>query len=121
MHKLLNQSNLWLVLALLGLVLPLYFVIQFFIQAGQVDWNVFLATAFANLASTALIVDFMIVLVAFVVWMVPEARRLRMRHWWVYVLLLGYVSAACAIPLFLFMRARRLQALQAEANSGAKP
>jgi len=107
------KQILYIIFAFLGLVLPLYFVAQFFWELGQLDFDIFFAAAFANSASTSLILDLLIVLGTFVVWMIPEARKLKMRNWWMYLLLLGYVSAAFAIPLFLFMRERRLQSLDA--------
>jgi hypothetical protein len=35
-----------------------------------------------------------------------------LRRWWIYPILTFGVAFACAFPLFLFVRDRRLQALQ---------
>lgn len=114
MKKWTFKQTIYLILAFLGFVLPLYFVFQFFGEMGQLDWNRFFAAAFANPASSSLTVDFMIVLVGFVVWMISEARELGMRNWWIYLVLIGFVSAAFGIPLFLFMRERHFQSIIAE-------
>jgi hypothetical protein len=51
------------------------------------------------------------------IWMVREARRLEMRHAWVYVVLVFGVAFAFACPLFLLMRERRLAAVAREGGA----
>jgi len=114
MSKWTSKQILYLTLAILGIGLPWYFLFQFFGELGQFDWGSFFAGAFANPAASSLTVDFMIVLVALLFWMIPEARKSGMRNWWIYVVFMGLVSAAFAISLFLFMRDRRLQSLEKE-------
>lgn len=41
--------------------------------------------------------------------MIIEARRLRMRAWWAYVVATFMIAFACAFPLFLLMREAHLQ------------
>ena len=38
-----------------------------------------------------------------------------MRNWWAYIAVTFLVAFACAFPLFLFMRERRLEAMQSAA------
>lgn len=40
----------------------------------------------------------------------PEARRLGLRHGWLFVVLTAGVAFACAFPLFRFVRDRRMRA-----------
>jgi hypothetical protein len=94
--------------------LPWYFNLRFLAAAGNLLG--FLRAGFANPAVASVTVDIMIASVAFLIWMVMEARRLRMGHWWVYVVLTFSVAFACAFPLFLMMRQRRLRQMEA-ANS----
>jgi hypothetical protein len=42
------------------------------------------------------------------VWMLVEARRMGMRHTWIWAVLTLLVAWAFAFPLFLFVRERRL-------------
>jgi len=60
-------------------------------------------------------IDLMLILVAFIIWMIGEARILGIRNWWIYLVLIAFVSATFAIPVFLFMRERRLQLSEVEA------
>lgn len=59
------------------------------------------------LASVA--ADFWIGSTVSLVWIVVEARRLRMRHTWFFVITTFGVAWAFALPLFLFFRARHLE------------
>ena len=108
----------YLILAVLGALLTWYFNIQFIVESHgqlsfaallQFDWLAFIAGGFANPAASSLSVDLLIVLVAGLVFLVSEARRLGMRNWWIYLVLSGLVAAAFAFPLFLFMREYALE------------
>jgi hypothetical protein len=52
--------------------------------------------------------DFWVGSLASLIWMVVEGRRLQMRRIWAYVVLTLLIAWAFALPLFLFMRERRL-------------
>jgi uncharacterized integral membrane protein len=98
------------VLAVVGAVAPWYFNLQL-ASAGGFGLGSFLAGVFANPASSSIGVDILIGACAFTIWMVAEARRLQMKHWWSYIVISFFVAFACACPLFLLMRERRLRAL----------
>ena len=63
-------------------------------------------------ASVSITVDLFLFGLAVVVWMVAEARRLGIRHVWVYVVLSALIAISVTVPLFLAARERRLAALQ---------
>ncbi len=96
-------------LSLLGLTIPWYFNLQF-MQGDEGVVSGFLAAGFANPASSSMTVDLLIACTVFVVWMLREARRLGMRHAWLYFVLTFAVAFAFSYPLFLFMRERRMRA-----------
>jgi len=52
--------------------------------------------------------DFWVGSLASLIWMVSEGTRLRMKRIWVYVALTFVIAWAFALPLFLFMRERRI-------------
>jgi hypothetical protein len=56
----------------------------------------------------SLAADFWVGSAATVVWMIVEGRQLGMRNLWVYVVLTFITAWACAFPLFLFMRERKV-------------
>lgn len=111
---------LYALLTLLGLVVPWYFNVEFIRAHGGFTWSAFVAEALSVPAARSIGADISIACVAFSVWMVREARRLGMRHVWVYLALIFVVAFAFACPLFLFMRERRLSSLK-PALAGAHP
>jgi hypothetical protein len=105
------------VLALLGLVVPWIFNVQFMQAHGGFSTSTFIAEAFSVPAARSISVDLTIACTAWIVWMVREARALKMRHWWVYIVLVFAVAFAFACPLFLLMRERRLRTAEAGARA----
>ncbi len=58
-------------------------------------------------AVSSITVDLLVVAVAGSIFIIVEARRLRMRFGWLYVLASGLTAFAFTFPLFLAMRERR--------------
>jgi hypothetical protein len=56
--------------------------------------------------------DLFIILVAFIFWMIPEAKELGMQNWWIYLFLSIFVSAAFGIPIFLLMQNKHIESLK---------
>lgn len=81
----------------------------------QFDWVMFFRSGFVNPGAAFLSVDAIVGATAFLLWMIPEARKLGMRHWWVYIVVTLAVAFAVGFPLFLLMRERKLQQLAASA------
>ena len=102
-------------LAAIGLVATWYFNLQFMSESGG-SFSVvdFVAASYANSASASISNDLTVGVIAFLVWSFHEARRIGMRHWWIYVVLTFAIAFACAYPLFLFMRERRMTTQQSE-------
>jgi hypothetical protein len=106
-----SRQIVYAVLAVVGLVATWYFNLRFMAESGGTFSVVaFVQSGYANSASASLSNDLAVGTVAFLVWSFAEARRLGMRHWWAYVVLTFGVAFACAFPLFLLVRERRLAA-----------
>lgn len=105
------RQIVYLVLAGLGLLLTWTFNLRFMQESGGAfDAVAFVKAGYANPAAASLSNDLLVALATFLVWSFAEARRLRMRHWWVFPVLCFGVAFAFAFPLFLFFRERRLVA-----------
>ena len=89
-----------------GFVLPWYFNLQAMNDEGG-PLN-FFTMGFVNPVASSLTVDLLIGASAVAVFIVAEARRLGMPHWWIYLVLTGLVAFAFSVPLFLLMRERHL-------------
>lgn len=105
------------ILAAIGLVATWAFNLRFMAESqGAFDALAFLRAGYANAASSSLTNDLLVAFAAFLVWSYFEARRLAMRHWWVYPALGFGVAFAFAYPLFLLVRERRLRVLDGAAH-----
>jgi hypothetical protein len=98
-------------LAVVGLLATWTFNLRFMEESGgSFSAAEFVRAGYANSASSSLSNDLLVGCVAFLVWSFAEARRLGMRHWWIYPVLTFGIAFAFAFPLFLFVRERRLLA-----------
>ncbi|MCX5944447.1 MAG: DUF2834 domain-containing protein [Cyanobacteria bacterium] len=103
---------LYLALAVAGAILPWLANLEFIRESGSsFDLGRFIALANANPAAQSLSRDLLIGATAFTIWMVVEARRLQIKHFWLALLASFGLAFACGAPLFLFLRERRLQEL----------
>ena len=94
----------WLVLAILGLIGTWTFNVIAIIGAHDFigDW------IGSGPAVSSLTVDLLVVAVAGSILIIVEARRLGMRHAWLYVVGAGLTAFAFTFPLFLAQRERLL-------------
>ncbi len=102
-------KHLYLVLAVIGLVLPYYFLITFLTVHG-LDGKAFLQQLFGSQISTFFAVDLLIASIVFIVWLRREAKHYSIQNWWLYLIALCVVGLSFALPLFLFVREGRLAA-----------
>lgn len=98
------------VLALVGLATTWHYNLEFMRENGGFSLGEFVRAGFVNPAAASLSCDILVVALAATVWLVVEARRVGVRHGWVFPLLGWCVAMAFAIPLFWAVRERRLRA-----------
>lgn len=96
-------------LAVLGVVLPWSFNLQWMSESQSASFFEFFALGFVNPAASSLTVDLFIACTTFFVWMLIEARRIGMRHAWLLIPYALFVAFASAFPLFLLLRERKLR------------
>jgi Terpene cyclase DEP1 len=105
------REALYALLAAAGLCATWYYNLLFIDQAGGTFSVVeFVRGGYANYAASSLSNDLVIGTLTFLAWSFAEARRLDMRHWWLVPVVTFGVAFACAYPLFLLARERRLHA-----------
>lgn len=118
-----NNANAYLPLVLLGGLAPSYFTYRFSVDklaelGGASLANLmllspaFYADAARNWVASQLLTDILLCTLVFFAWAWGEARRLGMRHFWVYPLLTYSIAFSLALPLFLWARARRTEELK---------
>jgi hypothetical protein len=107
------MRKLYLLLAIVGLVLPYYFFMSFLIVNG-LDLQLFFSQLFANNISTFFVVDLVITAIVFWVFLYQEAQRWQIGNWWVYIVATLAIGPSFALPLFLYFREKRVEALASE-------
>lgn len=100
------KKIVYLTLAILGLVVPWYYNLQFFANAGLLE---FVNQSSANLAAKSISFDLFIATVTGSTWMYVESKRVGIRFGWLYILIGFLVAFAFALPLFLFVREIELE------------
>ena len=101
MHK--SLFWVYLVLSIIGLVTA--WIFNWLAVMNNEDY---MAAWFGTAVDWVLSADFTIVAIAVVVFMISEARRLKMKRVWLYILLSGVTAMAFTFPLFMAMRERQL-------------
>lgn len=96
------MKKLYLVLTILGAVVPYIFLLRHFGAAG-LDVGAFLGGAFANPVAGGLSADLLISSVVFWVWLVAR----RASTLWLYVVVNLTIGLSCALPLYLYRTAAR--------------
>ena len=104
------MDKFYLALAVVGLVVTYYFFISFLLENG-LNVGLLLAQLFATNISTFFAVDVVITAVTVILFAYQETRRLSMSNWWVYALATLLVGPSFALPLFLYARHGRFEAI----------
>ena len=99
---------LYLIIAILGAILPLSQLLPFLATHG-LDMKLFFEQLFQNHISAFFGLD--VIVSSFALWLFvfSEGRRRGMKNLWVYVVCNLVVGVSLALPLFLFFRERRLK------------
>lgn len=105
-------KHAYLILAILGIAYTWYFNIQFYLTEDNTSILNFVAQTKTTFASQSLVADLTVVVVTFLVWMTYESLKLKIKYWWMLIPLTFIVAIAFTFPLFLYLRANRLEVLK---------
>jgi len=96
------MKNLYLVLAVLGAVIPIVFFSQFF---GDPDQPGFVTAVFINGAAGGFTADLLIS--SFVFWVFMWQRRQVGPRPWAFIILNLLIGLSCALPAYLYFNSRQ--------------
>jgi hypothetical protein len=106
-----GRKNIYLLLWLLGIVIPYSLFLPWVFQNGM-DWRLFLGSLAVNRISLFFAADVLISAVVLVVFVGQESERLRIRYGWIVTLGLCLVGVSFALPFYLYLRERGLESGQ---------
>jgi phosphate/sulfate permease len=109
-----SRKLVYLILAIIGFILPYYFLISFLMTHGLAA-RVFLNQLIGTPISTFFATDLLISCVVFMKFLKGEAERHAMKHQWVYWISLLTVGLSFALPLFLWAREGYLESRAVDA------
>lgn len=103
-----KPKNLYLVLCVVGAVLPYSLFVPFLLQNG-LDFPLIFEQLFANRISGSFALDVIVSSIVFWVFVFVEGRRAGVRNLWAPIAANVVVGLSLGLPLFLYLRERRLE------------
>jgi hypothetical protein len=107
--------HLYLLLALIGLVLPYSQFIPWIVEHRALDMQLFIRDLFANRISAFFGMDVIVSALVLIVFVRSEGKRLGMRLLWLPILTVFVVGVSLGLPLFLYLRQRQFDRTAAPA------
>ncbi|MGB6150903.1 MAG: DUF2834 domain-containing protein [Pricia sp.] len=107
---------IYVLLSVVGICYTWYYNIQWFQTVEDPSFSNFLNDAQSNFAGKSLGADLSVVVITFFVFMIPESLKLKIKFWWLLIPLTFLIAIAFTFPLFLYMRANRLEKIRNEAG-----
>jgi len=104
-----KPKNVYLFLCVLGAVVPYSQFLPWLYENG-LNFSLLVRQLFANRISAFFGLDVLVSAVVLVRFVRDEGKRLGMRGLWMPIASLFLVGVSCALPLFLYQRARALEA-----------
>src|SRR5687768_17196302 len=103
-----TMQHVYLALAVIGYVLTGVPMVMESARTGNIlFWtrpDLTTTALFANLTTTAFTLDLMVVVIAALIWLTREARRVRVPNVWVFWALTLLFGLGGTLPLFLYFR-----------------
>jgi hypothetical protein len=97
------RKKLYLSLAIVGTILPYYFLVSFLFQYGW-DIHRIWDQLFLSELGAFFVMDVLISSIVLLVFVFAEGRRVGMRNLWIYIVANLVVGVSLAFPLFLYSR-----------------
>jgi hypothetical protein len=101
----------YLALAFVGLFATWYFNFKFYQLETDTSISNFIALTATTWPAKSISADISVVAISFLVWMIRESFKLKIKIWWLLVVLTFMVALAFSFPLFLYLRERQLEKL----------
>lgn len=105
--NLMKPRTLYLLLCVVGTILPYLFFVQFLREHG-LDFRLFFKQLFANSISGNFGMDVIVSSICLWIFVYFEGRRLRVKHLWAPLVGNLLVGVSLGLPLFLYLREARI-------------
>ena len=95
------MKRVYLILAIIGFVVPYYFFVSFLLEYG-LDLGELFDQLLVNDISTFFVADLIITAIVFLIFSYQESKRRQMGNWLVYLVTTLLVGPSFSFPLFFF-------------------
>jgi hypothetical protein len=107
-----KPKTLYLALCVVGAILPYSLFIPFLLENG-LDFRLIVEQMFSNRISGSFALDVIVSSIVFWVLVFVEGRRAELKNLWVPIAANVVVGLSLGLPLFLYLRERRLEEMGA--------
>lgn len=97
-------KNIYLLLSILGFILPSYFLFQIIIEQNGFNLGQFITDISLNSSSKFVLLDLGIAATTFLVFLYYENRKVKLNLWWLPVIGTFLVGVSFGFPLFMYLR-----------------
>ena len=104
-----KRKYIFLVISIIGIFYTWFYNIQYFITYEEASLVHFFELAQSNFAGKSFGADLTVVVLTFFVWFIPDARKLKVKAWWVIIPLTFLIAVAFSFPLYLYLRELALE------------
>ena len=102
-------KHIYLLLAVFGLIITWYFNYKFYQLETDTSLRNFIALTATTWPAKSISADISVVAICFLIWMIKESFNLNIKLWWLVLILTFLVALAFSFPLFLYLRAQKLE------------
>jgi len=99
-----KRKYIFLIISIIGLCYTWFYNIQYYMSYEEASLVHFFELAQSNFAGKSFGADLTVVVLTFFVWFIPDARKLKVKAWWVIIPLTFLVAVAFSFPFYLYLR-----------------
>ena len=98
-----KRSHIFLLISIIGICYTWFYNIQYFMSYEDASLVHFFELAQSNFAGKSFGADLSVVVLTFFVWFIPDARKLKIKAWWVIIPLTFLIAVAFSFPFYLYL------------------
>ena len=104
-----KRKYIFLIISIIGICYTWFYNIQYFMTYEEASLVHFFELAQSNFAGKSFGADLTVVVLTFFVWFIPDARKLKVKAWWVIIPLTFLIAVAFSFPFYLYLRELALE------------
>jgi len=108
-----KRKYIFLIISIIGISYTWFYNIQYFMTYEEASLVHFFELAQSNFAGKSFGADLTVVVLTFFVWFIPDARKLKVKAWWIIIPLTFLIAVAFSFPFYLYLRELALDRLRA--------